>query len=520
MNTRCKQIGIFLLGVIFLVQPVLSESAADRSYRAYRSFSDIVSVKSVKYHLKVLEKIASMNDNNRASGTMGYDISALYVATKLWLAGYKVTIQRFEIPYFEEKSVPVFEVVSPQSKSYLANDPQGFMTLTYSGKGDVTGVVQFVDIVIPPGETPNSNTSGCEIEDFSNFVPGNIALIQRGSCSFKQKALNAQQAGASAVIIFNEGQEGRIDAIPATLSDPELTIPVIFANYTIGEELYNLSLQGNVTVHVKVDAISETRKTSNIIADTRKGDPAYTAMLGAHLDGVLDGPGINDNGSGTATLLEIACKLSKLSKMGFEPQNRLRFAFWGAEEIGLKGSNYYVENLDEEERDNIALYLNFDMVGSPNYVRFVFDGDGSDTEIAGPPGSDMIEELFVNYFYIMGMETDPAALNGRSDYVAFMDIGLPIGGLFTGADGIKTEEQAAVYGGAAGEKYDAHYHTINDNLNNVNFEVLQQMLDAVTYAAVVVAMEQLPKPQIRAFYAEQAQEISSKFEYCGPYLIK
>src|SRR5207344_1836104 len=187
-------------------------------------------------------------------------------------------------------------------------------------------------------------------------------------------------------------------------------------------------------------------------ADTRKGDPNRVVVQGSHLDSVVAGPGINDNGSGSSYNLESAIQLAKEK---IKPKNTIRFAFWGAEEEGLLGSQFYVDSLSDEDFAKILLNLNHDMVASPNFVRFVYDGDGSDTGTAGPAGSELIEAAFVRWFDRQGLATEPTAFDGRSDYGPFIAVGIPAGGLFTGAEGVKTPEEAAIYGGMAGEPYDA-----------------------------------------------------------------
>jgi Zn-dependent M28 family amino/carboxypeptidase len=207
-------------------------------------------------------------------------------------------------------------------------------------------------------------------------------------------------------------------------------------------------------------------------------------VVGAHLDSVTAGPGINDNGSGTSTILEIA---EEMAELGIRNRQKLRFAFWGAEEPGLFGSEHYVESLSDAELGTIYANLNFDMVGSPNYVRFVYDGDGSDTPTAGPPGSAQIEAIFNNYFAGQGLASDPTAFDGRSDYGPFIAVGIPAGGLFTGAEGIKTPEQAQVYGGTAGVAYDPCYHQACDTINNVSTKALSEMGDATAHAVMTLA---------------------------------
>jgi Zn-dependent M28 family amino/carboxypeptidase len=206
-------------------------------------------------------------------------------------------------------------------------------------------------------------------------------------------------------------------------------------------------------------------------------------MVGAHLDSVPAGPGINDNGSGSAAILEVALQMQKV-----KPRNKVRFAWWGAEEAVLIGSNFYVASLSEDELARIALYLNFDMVGSPNFVRFVYDGDGSAFGLAGPPGSDVIEALFEDFYASRGLASEPTQIDFRSDYAAFFNAGIPFGGLFTGAEGIKTPAQVAVYGGTAGQQYDPCYHQACDTFDNVSLDVLDLNADAIAYAVLQYAM--------------------------------
>jgi len=200
-------------------------------------------------------------------------------------------------------------------------------------------------------------------------------------------------------------------------------------------------------------------------------------MVGAHLDSVFEGPGINDNGSGSATLLEMAVLMGKA-----HPLNKVRFAWWGAEESGLVGSTYYVNQLSEDERGRIKAYLNADMVGSPNFANFIYDGDGSDFGLQGPPGSAAIERLLRAYFDLRNQPSEGTEIDFRSDYAQFFEVGIPFGGLFTGAEGIKSEEQAQRYGGAAGQAYDPCYHSECDDLGNISREALELHGDALAFA--------------------------------------
>ena len=223
-----------------------------------------------------------------------------------------------------------------------------------------------------------------------------------------------------------------------------MTIPVVGASFADGAAL----AQAGSTASIVVDP-PESRPQVNVIAELPGANNNNVVMAGAHLDSVQAGPGINDNGSGSAALLEVAENIAKL-----KPQNTLRFAWWGAEEAGLIGSTQYVNGLSQAERDRIALYLNFDMVGSPNYVFMVYDGDTvrlpGPAGGADPAGSVQIEDLFESYYTLAGERYDDAQFSGRSDYQAFILNGIPAGGLFTGAEVVKTPAQQAIWGGTAG----------------------------------------------------------------------
>jgi Zn-dependent M28 family amino/carboxypeptidase len=482
---RAALAGAAALVVALLVAP--AASALDEVNT--KPLRKAVTVNGILRHERAFQAIANANVGTRVSGTAGYDQSAEYVKRQLVQAGYKVTEQPFEFPFFDQTADPVFERVSPAPRVFTE---QEFATMTYSGSGDATAALQAVDVVVPIGANPaNTSTSGCEAADFAGFTAGNVALMQRGTCPFAQKAQNAETAGAVGAVIFNEGQapsgpgaEDRRVTLQGTLGAPGITIPVVGTSYAIGEELTNQTRAGDVTVHLFTQTISETRTTTNVIADYQGGgDPTQTIVVGSHLDSVPEGPGINDNGSGSATDLELALQIAKLD---LKPRRALRFAFWGAEEENLIGSTFYVDSLGPEVND-IYANLNFDMLGSPNYVRFVYDGDGSDTPTAGPPGSAQIEALFNDYFAGQGLATDPTAFDGRSDYGPFIAVGIPAGGLFSGAEGIKTAAQAATYGGTAGQPYDPCYHQACDTINNLSTKALNELGDGVVHAAWTLA---------------------------------
>lgn len=234
----------------------------------------------------------------------------------------------------------------------------------------------------------------------------------------------------------------------------------------------------------------ETRQgtTSNLIAETRGGDPGHVVMVGAHLDSAAAGYGINDNATGSAAVLEAALQYAE---SGAQPENKLRFAFWGAEELGLLGSRHYVDSLSSQERERIALYLNFDMVGSPNAGYFTYDGDDSEGVGAGPgpAGSARIEKLLNDAFARLGVTTGGTDFDGRSDYGSFIAAGIPAGGSFTGAGGTKTAEEARMWGGRAGSPYDPCYHRSCDTLDNVDSKALGRNAKVIMHAVRTYARQ-------------------------------
>lgn len=281
------------------------------------------------------------------------------------------------------------------------------------------------------------------------------------------KTAFAGASGAVGAIIYNN-IAGTVSG--GTLSLPERPqgpyVPVASVSQADGLTLLADIAAGPVTATLTVFSVMETRTTHNVFAQTKSGDQNNVVVAGGHTDSVGAGPGINDDGSGSMGLYEIALQLPKWSVT-----NAVRFAFWSAEEFGLVGSETYVNSLTAEEQNKIALYLNFDMIASPNFGYFIYDGDGDAFGIAGPPGSAQIEKLFEDYFAEVGLASAPTAFSGRSDYGPFLQVGIPSGGLFTGAEGIKTEAEAALFGGKAGEAVCSPNHTGTYMINPTNLSL-------------------------------------------------
>jgi Zn-dependent M28 family amino/carboxypeptidase len=476
-SRRAVRVSVCAVAAMFVIAP--AAQAGQDPNQVSRKLRKEVTAQGITQHLQALQNIASANGGTRASGTPGYAASRDYVVERLEAAGLDATVQQFDFDFYRK--------TGPASFSRTSDDPDkvftestDFNVLDYSGSGTASGTVQAVDVNFAD---PSVITSGCEDADFAGFTSGNVALLQRGTCPFGDKVTNAQEAGAVAAIIFNQGNEPgpRTDLFAGTLGAPK-QIPTIGVSFPLGQELSN----AGTTVSITTQTESETRPTWNVLAELAPKNAkkaGKTVVVGAHLDSVVEGPGINDNGSGSGTILEIAEEMADAKA----PANPVRFAFWGAEEANLLGSKFYVESLSAAELEKIGLNLNFDMLGSPNFVRFVYDGDGSSTGTAGPAGSGEIEQTFNSYFASQGLATAPTAFDGRSDYGPFIAVGIPAGGLFSGAEGIKSEEQAQVFGGVAGEAYDRCYHQACDTISNVNTTGLDQMADGAAHATAVYA---------------------------------
>ncbi|MCX4778418.1 M28 family peptidase [Streptomyces sp. NBC_01264] len=457
-------------------------AAHPREGRLARELVSEVTARGAYKHLVKFQQIAAANGGNRAAGTLGHAASAAYVHDTLKKAGYEVSYQDFDI-YDAHTKTEKATVLSGADPRELATAAFTFTKSTPAGGLTAPLALARVD------ESP-----GCTADDYATGTfTGKIALVKRGTCTFVEKQRAAAEAGALGVIVYNHSGT---TPVRGTFSSPaEGIIPSAGITLADGEALTAAAAKGEVTLRLDLDQEHVKKTTRNVIAETRGGRADRVVTVGSHLDSVPEGPGINDNGSGSAGLLEVALKLAdeganKKGK-GKQTANKVRFAWWSAEELGLQGSEHYVAQLSEKQKKDLALYLNFDMIASPNPAQFVYDGDDSDKtgEGAGPAGSAQIEALINGFLDKKGKPHEGSDFDGRSDYGPFIANGIPAGGTFTGAEGIKTPEQAKRYGGQAGAPYDPNYHGAGDTLKNIDLKAFDTNLDVIAHAVGTYAQD-------------------------------
>ena len=421
-------------------------------------------------HLQKLQEIATANGGNRALGSPGYDASVDYVAGVLRDKGFDVQTTDFDvrIPFADE---PVVTVGGQRVKAAPLNYTIG------TPNGGVSGRL----VPARTGDRP-----GCAPTDYDGMdVKGAVVLVDRGACPFGVKQTVAAERGAVALVVANNVDGDDLGG--GTLGeDTDVKIPAVSISKADGARLRNQPAATTIAMNagVRVD------RTRNVVAQTKTGAPDDVGMAGAHLDSVPEGPGINDNGSGVAAVLETAVQL------GSSPQvaHAVRFGFWGAEEEGLVGSTKYVESLDVEALKNLALYLNFDMLGSPNPGYFTYDGDQSAPPSASvprvPEGSAGIERTLAAYLNGAGKPPRDTGFDGRSDYDAFTEAGIPSGGLFSGAEDKMSADEAKLWGGQADAPFDPNYHKSTDTLDHVDRNALEIQGKGAAFAIGLYAQDE------------------------------
>lgn len=423
-----------------------------------QALQDAVTIDGLLGHAQDLEDIAYATEGrNRVVGSEGHNNTVKYLVEQLEALGgyYNVELDPFQ--YTLQQGVSNFSVNSVTYNSTV---------LEFSPEISIEGVPL----------VPVANL-GCSAEDFPAEVSGAVALISRGICSFADKSYLAAQSGAVAAVIYNNvpgllgsgtlgGENASFVATAAVSQEHGLALVASYSNTTLASDL-------------DVATVFNTIYSNNVIATTAHTNSSDILFLGAHSDSVAAGPGINDNGSGSSGILEVAIQLAK---GGWSTVPTVRFGWWTAEEEGLLGAESYVAKASEAELARIRLYLNFDMIASPNFKLGIYDGDGSAFGLSGPAGSDLTEALFEAWFDSIGQNHSASEFNGRSDYGPFLDAGIPSGGLDTGADDIKTEEDVEKFGGVVGAQADPNYHSAADNVTNLSLDAFEIMGKGIAHA--------------------------------------
>ena len=446
----------------------------------------------IREHLRALQEIADEPGANgtRATGTQGHEDSVTYVVSQLDTSYWDVTTQPFRPTCSPSSLLPVLVATPAAVPAWVVN--QDFATMEFSGSGSVTGADwrSSTSSSRPPRRAPRAPAAKTPTSRQARRAwRARSRVLQRGTCDFGLKALNAELHGAAGALIFNEGTLGDPDRngpINGTVGGYGVTIPVVESTYPVGRYLVD---NPTATVDLAAFGQSDELTTSNVIAESKSGRSDRVVISGAHLDSVPAGPGINDDGSGTATQIELAQEMAELN---LNLRNKVRFIWFSGEEQGLFGSTFNADGLTKAERGNVIAMLDFDMLASPNYALLIYDGDGSEFGFAGPNGSGNIEKVFQDFFDARGLYTERIPFDGRSDYDEYTAVGIPAGGIFTGAEVHKTPAQQSEWGGVVSDtlagQFDPCYHLACDRFpDNINDEALAINSDAVAHAVLTFA---------------------------------
>lgn len=432
-------------------KPTLAERLVER-----------VTLDGVNRHLIAFQRIADRNGGHRADPSPGYTKTQDYITDSLRTAGFDVASHEFTY----DRVVIDRAVVAAGATSLTPNPLIGSPD---TAAGGVTG---------PLAVVPADADSGCQAADYAGLnTSGVVALVKRGGCPYTRKLLVAADLGAIAVVFYNHS----VGAVGGVVDPAQARIPAVMLGSADGAKLTGL---GGVSTNVEVRRHVEATVSHNVIAQTRTGRKDNVILLGTHSDSVTTSPGVNDNGSNAAATLELARQLGGSPRIG----NAVRFGFWGAD-VPHSGAAPYLDSLNDEQRLDIAMYLDVAPLGSPNGGHFVFDGDNSAGQAGPMPyGSAQIEKTFVDFMTGIGVQTEPAPVVGQGNYATFIAAGIPTGGTFAGIPHIKSPAQAAKWGGTAGIAFDPCNLAPCDNLGNINREILSRNADALAFATGAYAM--------------------------------
>jgi Zn-dependent M28 family amino/carboxypeptidase len=475
--------------------------AADPDTTALR---DAVTRAEILRYEQRLQAIGLANENNRLTASTGNFESVDFVINELRKMGYNPSL----VPYanannpnsWSERTATLERTDVTPARSYKnllgvdpdVNDPAAQLTfaqMQWSHTADITAQVIPVNrIVVPPTGAMDSNSSGCAMSDFPAAVKDNIALIQRGGCSYLEKVINAQHNGAIGVFVFNEGNVGDRDRNTAgtpgrIVAQTYPGLPAASLSYALGKEFYDAAQAGTpATVHFKSDNNLTQRIDYDVLAETPGGDPNRVLQVGAHIDGVAAGPGINDDGSGTAMNLAIAHQILEL---GIPLKYKIRFGWFSGEEQGLRGSTFLVNQLNTLQTAQTLAMLDYDMIASTNWIPFVYtDGNTGDP----PTAESILGRSHINYLKDnLNIDSTFYIFDNRSDYAQWRVRGVPATGLYTGAETLKTPEHVAMYGGQVGIQADPCYHEWCDTVFNLSEFGMNEFSDSLAHTILSFA---------------------------------
>ncbi|CAF2563217.1 unnamed protein product [Rotaria sp. Silwood2] len=469
--------------------------------------ADSIRIDDVMNHLKELQRIATANNENRAVSTIGFNQTLDYITNTLAIeTNYKVSKQFFSIRQFALDGIPILiSSINDVTKTYTYSTDltaADFYHIKFS-----TGA-NFSDFM-PLTAIPNV---GCSDDDWQNANPpvaGRVVLVKRGICAFEDKGALAAKHDAAAILIYNDGATpDRVSPIAIGLGQQN-NLSALFLSSSVGQELANAAQ--NPSNNASVQLIIQVKNfplspIGNICADTPTGDPTQTIVVGSHSDSVETGPGINDNGSGSAANLGLALALAGLFQTSTHEKYkyRVRFCWWGAEEIGLLGADYHVKQAKintavGERLDDYLVNLNYDMLGSPNYIFGIYDGRtaNNNTPVHALPGSNKVTAVYQDWFTKQKLPWTYTDFSGRSDYGPFLAEGIVAGGLFSGGDDVKSAKERNYYdemlgqgmGGIAGAIHDPCYHQACDSIQNINVFAFEKMVQAAAYVLEYLARQ-------------------------------
>ncbi|KAI1777613.1 hypothetical protein F4818DRAFT_456735 [Hypoxylon cercidicola] len=433
------------IAAALLALPHLAEASVDEcsGVLASDALPVLIDSGSLLQHLQALQSHADMGNGSRVAGSYGHNLTIEYIQDHLRSAGYYVEVQ------------PFHGLMQVQGKANLIAGGQNIRAEAMAWSPNYSA--EYIPIV-------PVNGPGCRAIDYPSQTFGAIALVGSGGCSFSDKSKAAREAGAGALLL-RESTE--LNPSLGGLDDHH--IPSARISEKDAQALEKLPLP--LWAH-SIDISTHSEQEC--------GDEENTLMVGTHTDSTDSSAGINDNASGIASLLEVASRLTK-----FKTNSKVKFAFWTASEPCLLGSRHWFDTKHDEELSNIRLYLDVNMIGSPNGALKVYDGNGTYFKIPGPHGSDKAEAVLADGFAAQEVSIKRAEISNRSDYAPFFEYGIPIAGLFSGADGFKTREEFNMFGGQPDRPYDNNYHQAGDDLENINTTALLVNTKALAHAVGV-----------------------------------